>query len=218
VGNTRLCRVVVGAGASSDIGPWLERLQLNTAAFVLAPAHLDAAINTVTSSLQSQGGHPTVEELVPVPERVYPVGRLDLDSEGLLLLTNDGDLAHRMTHPSFEHEKEYLVWLDRDPSEESLDRWRQGLQLPGLGRSAPAEVERMEPGEHQLRVVMHEGMKRQIRVTAETLGFAVVRLLRVRMGSLSLGGLAAGSWRPLTQSEVVRLRREADLKVAQEVG
>jgi 23S rRNA pseudouridine2605 synthase len=172
----------------------------------------------VLSSLQSQGGHPTVGDLVSVPERIYPVGRLDLDSEGLLLLTNDGDLAHKLTHPRYEHEKEYLVWLNRSPSEEMLDRWRKGLPLPGLGKSAPARVELLNPGQHKLRVVMHEGMNRQIRVTAETLGYKVVRLIRIRMGGLSLGGLQAGKWRSLTQPEIARVRRQAELQVDREVG
>ncbi|MFP3853166.1 MAG: pseudouridine synthase [Anaerolineales bacterium] len=172
----------------------------------------------VLSSLQSQGGQPTVEALVQAQERVYPVGRLDLDSEGLILLTNDGELTHRLTHPRFEHEKEYLVWLNRKPSDQQLESWRHGLDLPGLGRSSPARVIREEGSDRQIRVVMQEGMNRQIRVTAEVLGLRVTRLKRIRLGSLSLGDLKPGEWRALNEQEIIELYREVDLPLVQEEG
>ena len=172
----------------------------------------------VVSSLEAQGSYRSIDELVTVQERVYPVGRLDADSEGLILMTNDGDLTYRLTHPSFEHEKEYLVWLDRLPDKAALTSWRDGLYLPGLGESAPALVEIVNPKERQLRVIMHEGMNRQIRVTAQTLGLEVLRLKRIRLGSLTLGNLKPGSWRPLKQREIQALRSEVGLMVSQEVG
>lgn len=165
----------------------------------------------VLSSTQSQGGHPTVEEMVDVPQRVYPVGRLDLDSEGLILLTNDGDLTHRLTHPSFEHEKEYRVKLDKPIGADALAAWRAGVEVPGLGKTAPAEVH-VEPGNSTwLRVVMHEGRNRQIRRVAEALGYQVERLIRVRMANVTLGDLPAGSWRRLTDEETAALRRRVGL-------
>jgi 23S rRNA pseudouridine2605 synthase len=165
----------------------------------------------VLSSLQSQGGHETVDAMVDVPERLFPVGRLDLDSEGLILLTNDGELAHRLTHPSFEHEKEYRVQLDRPLDSEAMAKWRAGLRVPGLGRTSPADVRRESGDPRWIRVVMHEGKKRQIRRTAEHLGFVVRRLIRVRMGPLTLGDLPPGSWRRLSEGEADTLRMQTGL-------
>lgn len=165
----------------------------------------------VLSSLQSQGGHPTVESLVDVPERVYPAGRLDLDSEGLILLTNDGELTHRLTHPRFEHEKEYRVRLDRPLEAEDLAAWRSGLAVADLGKTAPVEIQPEESDKRWVRIVMHEGKKRQIRKIAKHLGYQVERLIRVRMETLTLGDLPAGTWRQLTQEEVVTLRKRVGL-------
>lgn len=161
----------------------------------------------VVTSRKSQGGRRTIMDLVDVAERVYPVGRLDADSQGLVLLTNDGDLTYELTHPKFEHEKEYRLLLDRLPAEGDLAAWRRGLHVPGLGDTSPAEVD-LEPAQRQpwVRVVMHEGKKRQIRRVAEYLGFTVVRLIRVRIGGLSLGDLEEGRWRRLTSAEVAKLR------------
>jgi len=123
----------------------------------------------VLSSSRSQGGHPTLYEYVNIDERVFPVGRLDLDSEGLIILTDDGDLTHRLTHPSYMHEKEYLVQLDQTPTNDQLQRWRDGLELPEGGITLPADV-RMDIQEDNtmwIRIVLREGRKRQIRVSAE---------------------------------------------------
>lgn len=172
----------------------------------------------VVSSMEAQGDYRTVDELVPAQERVYPVGRLDADSEGLILMTNDGELTHRLTHPSFEHEKEYVVWLDGMPDRAALKAWRNGLHLPDLGRSAAAVVKIIDPEACKLRVIMHEGMNRQIRVTAQTLGFEVRRLKRVRIGPLKLGNLSPGQWRRLKQREIEALRRSAGFDDLQESG
>ncbi|MEK7682917.1 MAG: pseudouridine synthase [Chloroflexota bacterium] len=166
----------------------------------------------VLSSARSQGGWPTVTELVEAPARVYPVGRLDLESEGLVLLTNDGELANRLTHPRFGHEKEYRVLLERVPSEDQIRIWREGVTLADLRRTAPARVE-LESGtgaDPWLRVVLNEGMKRQIRETALALGLQVKRVIRIRMGELSLGDLEPGNWRNLTDREIIRLRSELE--------
>ena len=160
--------------------------------------------------LTSQGGWPTVIDLIDVDTRVYPVGRLDLESEGLILLTNDGELAHALTHPSFEHEKEYRVLLDKIPDENQLHSWREGVTIANLGKTAPAKVwveDRLEPW---IGVIIKQGMKRQIRETARTLGLKVVRIIHVRMANLELGELESGKWRLLTNHEIEDLRLELD--------
>ncbi|MEE9216120.1 MAG: pseudouridine synthase [Anaerolineales bacterium] len=160
----------------------------------------------VLTSLASQGGWPTVIDLVDVDTRVYPVGRLDLESEGLILLTNDGELAHVLTHPSFAHEKEYRVLLDQHPSENQLRSWREGVTIVDLGQTAPAKVWIEDRSEPWVGVIMKQGMKRQIRETARTLGLKVERIVRVRMASLELGELESGTWRYLTNHEIEDLR------------
>jgi pseudouridine synthase len=154
----------------------------------------------------------TVLDLVPLEGHLFPVGRLDLRSEGLILLTDDGKLTHRLTHPRYEHEKEYRALVEGQPDEAVLNKWRQGVFLDGR-RTAPAEVTvaRREKGKTWLhvtwlRVVLREGRKRQIRRTAAMLGHPVHRLIRVRIGSLHLGDLKPGQWRTLSEAEVEALR------------
>ena len=160
------------------------------------------------STVRDPRGRPTVLDLVGSQERLYPVGRLDLDSEGLILLTNDGELAQRLTHPSFEHEKEYRVWVDGLPTQLSLQRLREGVELEG-GFTWPAEVQvlREEQGGAWLRFVIHEGRKRQLRRMCEAVGHTARRLIRVRMGPLSLGDLPMGESRALTQAELRALKK-----------
>jgi 23S rRNA pseudouridine2605 synthase len=157
----------------------------------------------VLSSLTSQGGWPTVIDLVEIETRVYPVDRLDLESEGLILLTNDGELTHALTHPSYAHEKEYRVLLDRIPSEDQLQSWREGVTIADRVRTSPAKV---WVEDRWLGVILRQGMKRQIRETARTLGLSVERLIRVRMANLLLDDLEPGAWRPLTNQEIEGLR------------
>lgn len=164
----------------------------------------------VLCSARSQGGWPTVTELISVPARLYPVGRLDLESEGLVLLTNDGELANRLTHPRFGHEKEYRVLLDQVPSEDQIRAWREGVTLPESRRTAPAQVQVESPVGPWLQVILKEGMKRQIRDTARALGLQVRRLIRVRIDELTLGDLGPGNWRNLTDREIIRLRSEVE--------
>jgi len=149
----------------------------------------------------------TVRDLVSIPGRLYPVGRLDLRSEGLILLTNDGELSHLLTHPRYEHDKEYHVYVTGCPSDEVLKRWRRGVFLEGR-RTAPADVSilRREKDYTWLRVVLREGRKRQIRRVAAMLGHSVHQLIRVRIGPLRLGNLKPGQWRRLSDAEVKALR------------
>lgn len=163
----------------------------------------------VLSSLRSQGGKPTVRNLVDLPHRLYPVGRLDAGSEGLILLTNDGDLTYQLTHPSYEHEKEYRVLLNRFPAAAELDRWRQGVRLSDGSKTHPAEVWVERPGSQEpwIRVILRQGMKRQIRRTVMELGLDTRRLVRIRFATLELGSLPSGQWRNLTRSELQRIRQ-----------
>jgi 23S rRNA pseudouridine2605 synthase len=135
---------------------------------------------------------------------VFPVGRLDGDTEGLLLLTNDGDLTHRLTHPSYGVDKEYLVEVEGNPHRGVVRRLREGVELHD-GITAPAKVAVL--GEHLLRITIHEGRNRQIRRMCEAVGTPVVRLVRTRIGPLTDRTLKPGEWRPLTQDEVRALER-----------
>ena len=161
----------------------------------------------IISSTESQDGRETVVDLVNVKERVYPVGRLDFDSEGLILLTNDGRLTYKITHPRFGHEKEYRVLVGKHPDREQLAAWRRGLILPDGARSLPAKVYVESDARNGvwLRVIMREGRKRQIRETGAQIGLPVIRIIRVRIGNLSLGELKPKQWRFLSNKEVNNL-------------
>ncbi len=167
----------------------------------------------VVSTAEDTHGRPTVVDLVDVPARVFPVGRLDLDSEGLILLTDDGELAYALTHPSFEVEKEYRVLLDRALTPDALRSWRNGVLLEGE-MTAPAWVELLEttPEGVWVRIVLREGRKRQIRAVARLLGYEVRRLIRVREGPLQLGDLPPRAWRHLTDEEVAALRAHVSVR------
>jgi 23S rRNA pseudouridine2605 synthase len=171
--------------------------------------HKPAGVVTTASDTH---GRPTVVELVPAQPRVFPVGRLDADTEGLLLLTNDGELAHRLTHPSYGVDKEYLAEVDGTPTRGTLRRLRQGVELDD-GMTAPASASLV--GEHLLRLVIHEGRNRQVRRMCEAVGHPVRRLVRTRIGPLSDTRLRAGEWRRLTPEEVRALEQAA---VRPEVG
>lgn len=159
----------------------------------------------------------TVRDLVEIPQHVYPVGRLDFESEGLVLMTNDGDLTNKLTHPKFGHEKEYRVLLARRPDQAQLDAWKRGVVLEDGYKTAPVDV-RFEGAQGKgawVRVIMREGRKRQIRETCKQLGLPVVRILRIRIGSLRLGNLKPRQWRYLTMQEVNELKgNEVSRKMA----
>jgi 23S rRNA pseudouridine2605 synthase len=162
----------------------------------------------VVSSLAAQGDRNTVRDFLPLPGRFYPVGRLDKDSEGLILLTNDGELAQRVSHPRFEVEKDYRVLVARRPTTEQLAIWRRGVVLEDGFRTAPMKV-KLEGSEGRgawLGVIMHEGRKHEIRDIGRTIGLPVVRIIRRRIGGLGLGKLKPGAHRELTPSETNALR------------
>ena len=150
-----------------------------------------------------------VTDLVPGGEHLHLVGRLDKNSEGLILLTNDGELTQKLTHPRYEKEKEYRVLVARHPDQEQLATWRRGVVLPDGDRSEPADVhvDSTKGKGAWVRVIMHEGKKREIREIARLLGLPVVSLIRVRIASLKIGGLKPGQWRKLTNEEIEELRK-----------
>jgi 23S rRNA pseudouridine2605 synthase len=164
---------------------------------------LNKPAGVVTTARDPQG-RPTVVELVPPEPRVFPVGRLDYDTEGLLLLTNDGEMAHRLTHPRFGVDKEYLVHVRGTPSRAALRALRTGVDLDD-GPTAPAKVSAPQPG--LLRLTIHEGRNRQVRRMCEAVGHPVARLVRTRIGPLSDPRLVPGEWRVLTGDEVLALQR-----------
>lgn len=158
----------------------------------------------VVSTASDPQGRPTVVSLVRAPLRLYPVGRLDADTTGLILLTNDGPLAHRLTHPSFEVDKTYRAVVARAPvRERELDALRKGVELED-GRTAPARVVRVKPD--TLEITIHEGRKRQVRRMCEHIGHRVISLQRIRFGPLQLGDLKLGAHRRLSAKEVSLLR------------
>jgi 23S rRNA pseudouridine2605 synthase len=158
----------------------------------------------VVSTAHDTHGRPTVVDLVPSAGRLYPVGRLDADTTGLILLTDDGDLAHRLTHPRFEVPKTYVARVGGGPvPDRALRALRAGVELDD-GRTAPAHVRRLRPDVLELRI--HEGRKRQVRRMCEAVGHPVRSLKRVGFGPLQLGDLREGAHRRLTEAEVRRLR------------
>jgi pseudouridine synthase len=194
---------VVGARDVVEVdGRAVERQPL---AYVLL--HKPAGV--VTTARDPQGRR-TVVELVPKGPRVVPVGRLDADTTGALLLTNDGPLAHRLAHPRFGVPKVYEAEVEGTPREEALRLLREGVELED-GRTSPAEVRMLRRGRHTslLELVLHEGRKRQVRRMCEAVGHPVVRLHRSRYAGLGVEGLAPGESRPLTREEVAALRDNA---------
>ena len=153
----------------------------------------------VVSTASDPQGRPTVVSLVPRSPRVFPVGRLDQQTEGLLILTNDGDLAQLLTHPSHGVPKEYLVEVEGSPSPGALRTLREGVELHD-GRTAPARVGVAAPG--VLRITIHEGRNRQVRRMCEAVGHPVRRLVRTRIGPLTDPSLEPGQWRSLSLAEV----------------
>ena len=217
IGSRRVCEDLIAEGrvtVDGEVAVLGRRVDVETALIELDGAPigvrpdlvhylLNKPAGVVTTADDPQG-RPTVVGLVPAKPRVFPVGRLDVDTEGLLLLTNDGELAHRLTHPSFGVEKEYVVELEGCPSRAALRRLREGVELDD-GTTAPARAALLEPS--VVRVTVHEGRNRQVRRMCDAVGHPVVRLIRTRIGPLADRSLAPGAWRELTGNEVRSLQR-----------
>jgi 23S rRNA pseudouridine2605 synthase len=194
-------RIAIGEKVAPD-----APLEVDGARAATAVAHRYVLLNKPTgivSTVRDERGRPTVVSLVGARERLYPVGRLDADSEGLLLLTNDGAWAERVLHPRFGHEREYEVDVEPEPTTAQLSALRRGVQLEeGIGKLYALRL--VAPG--TLRLVLRTGWKRQVRRMCAAVGLRVTRLRRVRMGPLDLGAVPIGKWRELTKREVAALK------------
>jgi 23S rRNA pseudouridine2605 synthase len=226
VASRRKCEELIAAGRvkvngeivtipGRKVDPHSDHIEVDGKAIQLPSDHVYFLLNKpvgYVSTVRDPQGRPTVMDLLPVRRRVYPVGRLDIDSEGLILLTDDGELAQRLTHPSYEHEKEYQVLVDGRPTARTLRHLRDGIELED-GYTWPAEVAvlRREDNGTWLRFVIHEGRKRQLRRMCKAVGHPARRLIRVRMGPLTLGNLPPGQHRSLTPKERERLAEAVGL-------
>jgi len=219
LGSRRVCEDLIGEGRVTVNGQTAvlgrrvdaehDVIEVDGALLPVASSLLYYLLNKppgVVSTASDTHGRPTAVELVPSGERVYPVGRLDMDSEGLLILTNDGELTLRLTHPRYGVDKEYLVEVEGEPSATSIRRLRQGVELDD-GVTAAAKVGTLGPS--MLRITIHQGKNRQVRRMCEAVGHPVRRLVRTRIGPLSDPRLPPGKWRLLTPEEVRALARAA---------
>lgn len=164
---------------------------------------LNKPIGVIASCSHSHEGEKIVLDLIDIPDRIYPIGRLDKDSSGLLLLTNDGDLHNKLSHPSYNHEKEYIVTTVEPVSKSALQKMAAGVMLDGK-RTREAQVEQLS--RFKFKIVLRQGVNRQIRRMVEKTGNQVKELVRVRIGSINIGRLEVGRWRFLTQTEVDELK------------
>ena len=217
LGSRRACEELIGEGRVTVDGAIAElgcrvnvesaRIEVDGAPVGVRPGLVYYLLNKpagVVTTASDPHDRPTVVDLVPDDPRVFPVGRLDAQTEGLLLLTNDGDLAHRLTHPSFGVDKEYLAEVEGRPSPASVRRLREGVVLED-GRTAPARAVLVDAS--VLRITIHEGRNRQVRRMCEAVGHPVARLVRTRIGPLVDRSLAPGSHRTLVAEEMRALRR-----------
>jgi len=171
------------------------------------------------STARDERGRPTVLDLAPAGGRLYPAGRLDADSEGLILLTNDGDFALRATHPRYGVEKEYRVLVRGVAEPADLERLRDGVELAeGVARAVRVEVLTQDRQRTWLMMVLRQGWKRQVRRMLAAVGYSVERLVRVRMGGLTLGSLPAGQWRDLSAAEAARVLEQQGGTIDHRVG
>jgi 23S rRNA pseudouridine2605 synthase len=206
-GRVRVNGEVAALGRRVD--PDADEVTIDGVPVPVAPGLVHYLLNKpggVVTTASDPQGRPVVVDLVPDEPRVFPVGRLDADTEGLLLLTNDGGFAHRLAHPSFGVDKEYLAEVEGVPSRATLRRLRDGVDLDD-GPTAPARVTEVSPG--VLRLVIHEGRNRQVRRMCAAVGHPVRRLVRTRIGPLADRRLAPGAWRSLTTDEVRGLEAAA---------
>jgi 23S rRNA pseudouridine2605 synthase len=173
---------------------------------------LNKPVGVISSTRDPRGRKTVVDLLEGIPERVYPVGRLDADSEGLVLLTNDGELAVRLAHPRYGVSKLYRIWVKGRPSPRALQVLINGVPLSD-GRTSPAQVAicATHPDTTELKIELWEGRNRQIRRMCEAIGHPVARLRREKIGSLALGALSLGQWRHVGPSELAALRNTAAL-------
>ena len=217
IGSRRVCEDLIEDGAvtvNGDVAvlgrrvdPDTDRVEVDGVPIGIRPDLVHYLLNKpvgVVSTASDTHDRPTVVSLVPDEPRVFPVGRLDADTEGLIIVTNDGDLTHRLTHPSFGVDKEYLAEVEGEPSRGALRRLREGIELDD-GPTAPAQASLLAP--NLVRLVIHEGRNRQVRRMCAAVGHPVVRLVRTRIGPLVDRTLKPGEWRRLERDEVRALER-----------
>jgi len=226
-GSRRACEELITAGRvrvngqavqlGSKADPDTDTITVDGRKVAAAEALVYVAVNKprgVLSAVEAPDPRPTVRSLVTLSGTLYPVGRLDVESEGLILLTNDGELANRLTHPRYGHEKEYRVLVARRPDKEQLEAFRHGIVLEDGHRTLPAVVN-FESGFGKgawLRIILREGRKRQIREMCALVGLPVVRIIRIRIGTLLLGSLKPREWRLLTEKEVAELKGKPGIR------
>lgn len=221
LGSRRICehliedeRVTVNgevAVLGRRVHPETDKIAVDDVLIGVAPGMVHYLLNKtagVVTTASDPQGRPTVLDGLPEEPRVYPVGRLDFETEGLLLLTNDGDLTHRLTHPSFGVEKEYIAEVVGKPSRGALRQLREGVELDD-GMTAPATASLLSPS--VIRLVIHEGRNRQVRRMCDAIGHPVTRLVRSRIGSLRDTRLGPGQWRELTTPELRALEQAVAL-------
>ena len=217
IGSRRACESLIGQGRvrvdgavarlGDRVDPSIATVEVDGVPVGVRPDAVYYLLNKpagVVTTASDPQGRPAVVDLVPADPRVFPVGRLDMDTEGLILLTNDGGLAHRLTHPSFGIEKEYLAHVHGAPKPAALRALRRGVELDD-GPTAPAKASLVEPG--VLRITIHEGRNRQVRRMCEAVGHPVRRLVRIRIGPLADHRLSPGRWRALDPGEARQLER-----------
>ena len=200
----------IATTAGGHIDPENDVIQVDGKRILLGVKKIYILLNKlpgyITTTIDTHGRQTVLDLLPPMDERIHPIGRLDQDTEGLLLLTNDGDLTYRLTHPKHHVDKVYLVWVKGNPSEGSLDKLRRGVMLED-GMTLPALVEREKNDSGNcLRITIREGRKRQIKRMCRAIGHQVKRLKRIQVGPISLGDLPPGSYRHLSQEEIEALK------------
>lgn len=206
------------AGLGDKIDPRRDTVTVSGKKIVSSKKHYYIMLHKprgFITTMEDEMGRKCVAELVKdVGARVYPVGRLDRDSEGLLIMTNDGDFANHLTHPSKHVPKTYRVTVRPNVTEDQLIAFNEGIEIDGR-KTAPADAHIIEKGENRvvLEVIIHEGRNRQIRRMCEALGLEVARLKRTHIGSIKLGMLPQGKWRNLTEDEVHKLKVSSGMRV-----
>lgn len=224
VGSRRYCETLIDAGRVKVNGKVIhlgdkadalkDSIVLDGKLIRVVPERVYIALNKpkgYLSDIDETHPQPNVNDLIGLDTPLFAVGRLDLESEGLILMTNDGELANRLTHPRYEHEKEYEVFVIRVPDEEQLAIWRRGVVMEDGYRTLPAKVEVINNANNGtwLRITMKEGKKRQIRKVGARIGLPVGQIRRVRIGTLKLGSLRPGEWRYLSPREVEALKNSS---------
>lgn len=209
-GNVKVNGRVIGLGDKAD--PEHDSIMVNGKLIRKPSKRIYIALNKpkgYLSDIDETHPQPTINDLIDLPEPLFAVGRLDLDSEGLILMTNDGEMANRLTHPRYQHEKEYEVFVIKEPDQEQLEIWRRGVVMEDGYRTLPAGVEVINNAGNGswLRIIMREGKKRQIRKVGARIGLPVGQIRRVRIGTLRLGSLKPGEWRYLSEKEIEQLKR-----------